>query len=175
MSEDEIKFEDADAYSVGYNKDKITFRDIILQHVRKITTLASVEFRGGYWEVRPNPNPMSNVDVRIYIPDSREVYSNAIEVLADLLTPYFDNEMKEAEKKAIEEDTKAFENNTISKQPEREDKNPEESEQYERRFGDIENRISYRSQRVKINRRLFRAISCFLYRKRYLELGEIED
>lgn len=175
MGENNAQFEDADSYSYGFNKDKITFKDIVLQHLRKITTLASVEFRGGYWEIKPHPSPSCNIEYKIYVPDTRECYSNAVENFADMLAPYFDKVMKEAEKEAIEEDKKAYKDNTIVKQPDREDQTPEEAKQYERKFKDVWDRVSYRGERVKINRKLFRALCCFLYRKKYLELGSIED
>ena len=169
------QFEDADSYNLNYMKDKITFRDIILQHLKRISQFASVEFRGGYWEVKPHPNPSRNIDYKIYISDTREIYSNSVECLADMLAPYFDEEMRKAEQKAIKEDEEVFKDNTIIKQPEREDQNPEEAKKYERKFKDVLDRVSYRGERVKINRRLFRALCSFLYRKKYLELGSIED
>lgn len=171
----EEQYEDAESYSQNYMKDKITFRDIILQHLKKISQYASVEFRGGYWEIKPSPKPSSNIEYKIYIPDTREVYSNAVECFADMLCPYFDQEMKDAEQQAIIEEKEIYKNNTITKQPDREDQNPEEATKYERIFKDVGDRISYRAERVKINRKLFRALCSFLYRKKYLELGSIED
>lgn len=175
MKDDNTTFEDADNFSYNFDKDRLTFKDIILQHLKKISQLASVEFRGGYWETKPSPNPNSNQDYRIYIPDTREVYSNAVECFADMLAPYFDDEMKKAEYFAKKEDHKAYMDNTIIKQNDREEQTPEEIEEYERHFKDIWKRVSYRSERVKISRKLFRALCCFLYRKKYLDLGVIED
>lgn len=171
----ETQFEDAESYSLNYMKDKITFRDIILTHLRKISQFASVEFRGGYWEIKPDPKPNSNIDYKIYIPDTREVYSNAVECLADMLAPYFDKEMKQAEEIAIKEDKKAYEDNTIIKQSERNDRTPKEAREDDRSFKDIWKRVDYRTERAKINRKLFRALCKFLYRKKYLELGSIQD
>ena len=172
----EIQFEDAESYGgSGFDEKKLTFKDIVLLHVKKIGEYAAVEFRGGYWEERPIPIMNYNGTIRTYIPDSREVYSNSIEYLHDILFPYFDEEMKKASKKADEEDKKAFEDNTILKEADREDENPEQAKKYERKFGNVDNRISYRGERVKINRRLFRSLCSFLYRKKYLELGVIED
>jgi len=175
MEEKQTDFEDAESFGFNYLKDKISFRDICLQHLKKISQFASVEFRGGYWEEKPDPRPNSNMNINIYIPDTREIYYNAIECFADMLCPYFDKEMKEAEETSINENKKAYDDNTIIKEKVREDKNSEEAKKYEREFKDQWNRVSYRSERVKINRKLFRALCCFLYRKKYLELGSIED
>lgn len=79
----EPTFEDAESYSFNNLKDKITFRDIILQHLRRISQFASVEFRGGYWEIKETPISTggfsATITNKIYIPDTREVYSNAVE------------------------------------------------------------------------------------------------
>ena len=172
---DDTQFQDVDSYAGGFDKDKITFKLIVLMHLKQIGHYASCEFRGGYWEEKPHPNIHCNATIRTYVPDTREVYSNSVEYLADILYPYFDEEMSKAFKKAEEDTDKAYNDNTIVKQPDREDESEEETEEYERKFKDLNDRISYRSERVKINRKLFRALCCFLFRKKYLELGTIED
>jgi hypothetical protein len=156
MKDDNIQFIDAESYQ-GKIDDKITFKLIILEYLRKIGGYASVEFKGGYWEERPNPKTDANYPIKIYIEDTREIYSNAVEFLYDLLYPHFDNEMKqisiqiEAELKQIYNDT------TINK------------EDNEREFLNINNRITFRTKRRDINRKLFRELSCFLRRTNYME------
>lgn len=161
---DDVKYEDADVYSPNMLKDRLTFRDILLAHLRKITQFASVEFIGGYWETKPSPVQNSNVTIEVYVPDTREVYSNAVECLADLLAPYFDKEMREAEAKCEEHIKQAY--LTYSN----EDDYPKG-----RGFKTITHRITYRDERLRANKKLFRELCKFLYRKKYLELGSIED
>jgi hypothetical protein len=168
------QFEDADSYNLNYMKDKITFRDIILQHLKKISQFASVEFRGGYWEERTVHSGSVSDTIRTYIPDTREVYSNAVECLADMLYPYFDKEMLQEEEKCNKAIKQAFNDNSVLVEPDREDETEAEEKAY-RKFKHISNKLSYRSEKRIINRRLFRALCSFLYRKKYLELGSIED
>lgn len=169
----EPQFEDAESFSMNYGKDQLTFRDIILQHLRKIAQFSSVEFRGGYWDYRAiHSNYQTNI-VKTYIPDSREVYSNAVEALADLLYPYFDAEMHKEEKVCKDSLHKAFVRTTDSKVAEKKDDSDESVTI--RVFKSEGNKLSYRESRRKIYRKLFRALCSFLYRKKYLELGTIED
>jgi hypothetical protein len=165
-TENETTFEDADSYNPNYNVDKITFRDIILQHLRKITTLACVEMRGGHYESKSSNKKNSNEIIKTWIPDTRIIYINAVDCFADMLYPYFDKEMLEAENNSVTELKKVFNELTI------------ESNQ-----GSINTRIfisgveknMYQMEHLRISKKLFRELCSFLYRKRYLELGTIED
>jgi len=174
---DDVRFEDAESYSFNYDKDKLTFRDIVLQHLRKITQLASVEFRGGYWEVRETPvfsgGATLTIKNRVYVPDTRECYSNAVEVLADLLAPYFDEEMRKAEEEAVKALEKALKSSTVLVEPTRVDEFGESEKG--RVFRNEAGKVLFRDERVKVCRRLFRALCSFLYRKKYLDMGVIED
>lgn len=164
--EEHTKFEDGEGFSYNPDKDRMTFRDIILQHLKKITTLASVEMMGGYWQIKETPlvlgNASTTVTSKIYIPDTRECYSNAIEVFSDMLLPYFDKEMKKAEEESSKELEEAYNNTTIEQSG-------------HRIFKKSSDQTEFRDQRVLINRQLFRALCCFLYRKKYLELGTLEN
>lgn len=73
---------------------KITWKTIILEHIRKILELRRVEFKGGY-----------NVMVEsqsFYIPDTRQPYINAVDGLSDVLLPFFDKKMNDENKKILE-------------------------------------------------------------------------
>lgn len=169
----DTQFEDAENYSMNFGKDKLQFKDIIFQHLHKISQFASVEFRGGYWEEKAvSVGGGQTITNRIYVPDTREVYSNAVECFADMLYPHFDKKMKEAEEKAQEDIDKAFKDNSVVVEETRTDETPEEAKRY---FKDVQQRRSYRDMKLDINRKLFRELCCFLYRKKYLELGSIED
>lgn len=172
---DDVKFEDADGYSYNYLKDKVTFRDIILQHLKRITTLASVEFRGGFWNQQPVKIGGAYTTVDTYVPDSREVYSNAVECLGDMLCPYYDEEMLQAEGELADELEAAFKDETVVIEPETETEDDNQNKKQRRRFDKISDRVSYRGRRRIISQKLFRELCRFLYRKKYLELGTIED
>ena len=161
MIKKEASFEDADQSQFSADNN-LTFKDIVLQHLKKITLLASVEMRGGFWQQTPHPNPSINTDIKVYIPDSREVYSNAVECLSDMLSPYFDKEMIEAEEKVEKEILESYKKNTILQDGSREFKNQNSKVNFK-----IESRIQ--------NKKLFRDLCKFLFRKRYLELGTIDD
>lgn len=175
--EDEIQFLDADSRTVG--KEKITFREIVLNHLKRILTFASVEFRGGFWEYRSHPDPQRNDPLKTYIHDTREIYSNAIEGLYDVLFPHFDKKMKDEGKELVKELETAYRDNTSIVEADREDKTPEEGEEVEkqekRTFGNVDNRRSYRKQRLNINRKLFRALCCFLKRIDYFKGKSLDE
>lgn len=156
MDNDNKIYEDAESFSYN-SKDTLTFKMIILQHLKKISQLASVEFFGGYWKEIPTPNGID--DKHIYVPDTREPYSNAVECFADLLYPHFDQELKEKEDK-IRQQIK---------------------QKYSQLLGEelilVDTKIirHFREFKLELNKELFRELCSFLYRKKYLELGSIED
>ena len=170
----EIKFIDAEAYQGG-SQEKLTFREIVLGHLRKISQYASVEFRGGFWEERSINHTQYTETVRTYISDTREVYSNAVEYLYDLLYPHFDDEMETSGESAELSMDVAFDKNTVVEKEDREDKDYVEGKKEDRKFKKAENRINFRSERRKINRELFRELCCFLKRKDYLKGKEFEE
>jgi len=176
---EETKFIDAESYTGG-DKEKLTFREIMLSHLKKISTYASVEFRGGFWEDTVKVIGNMSVTNTHYVADSREIYSNSIEYFYDLLFPHFDKEMKEAGEKAEKEIKETFKDHTVIKEPEREDENKdtiikeEESKVY-RNFKDTSNKISFRSRKRKINRILFRELCSFLKRVDYFKGKTFEE
>lgn len=153
--EDNIKFQDAESYS-GQSKD-ITFKQIVLQHLKEIGGYASKEMRGGYYEEQGS---RSGFIAHTYIPDTREVYSHAVKYLADILYPHFDKEMLEVDKKLNDEFRKEWD-----------------------RIWDIDsNKMSddqkvQRARYYKLDNRekLFRCLCSFLHRIKYLDLGMMEE
>ena len=137
-------FEDAEQIKYGFDK-QLTFKLIVLQHVKKIGEFASVEFRGGYFDEKTELVGGLPLTKKVYVPDTREVYNNAVDYLADLLFPRFDTEMRAAFVDA------------------------------EKKIGEISKEQDYRHEKRKINRVLFRELCCFLFRKKYLEIGSAED
>ncbi len=159
----EPQFEDGGSYSSRFNNDALTFKQIILQFLNKISSFASVEFRGGYWEEKIIILGNGNTTSKVYIPDTREQYSNAVECFADMLFPHFDKEMIKIESDLDKEKISTYEANTIL------------STDKQRTYKTSEDKVNYRDSKRLINRKLFRALCSFLYRKRYLELNQVED
>lgn len=162
-NKEEIKFIDAEDITASYDKS-ITFKDIVLRHLQKISTFASVEFRGGYWEERPFVSGGMSGSYKTYVPDTREVYSNAVEYLADILYPHFDEQMINEEKELTKIKEQAFDKYSRKVDS---DSNKQFDSTTLRRF--------YREACLSANKKLFRSLCSFLYRKRYLELGVLED
>lgn len=78
--------------SGSYQKaSKLEFRDLILQHIKKILDITTIEFRGGY----EREVVVGNQVVKEYIPDTRKQYIQSIESLSDILLPFFDDKIKE--------------------------------------------------------------------------------
>lgn len=182
MEEDkDVDFIDAEARSGG--KEKITFREIVLSHLKRIGTFASVEFRGGFWEHKPNPDVQRNDTIDVYIYDTREIYSNAVEYLYDILYPHFDKKMKDEGKEILNELERVYKDHTVLVEEDREGVNYKEGikedkmiEEFERRtFKDADYKLSYRKLRLIICRKLFRALCCFLKRIDYFKGQSIDE
>lgn len=71
------------------NQEKFDFKQIVLQHLKKILELSSVEFHGGYAKIIPTNPPKEE-----YVPDNRKGYIQAVESLARVLSPHYDKEMR---------------------------------------------------------------------------------
>jgi len=155
---DNSRYEDGENYQFGYDKE-LTFRGIILEHMKRISQFASVEWRGGHYEEKILNSGGSISSIRIYIPDSREVYINAVKCLADMLAPYFDDEMKQAEENVIK-DFKEYKKNVKLKLS-------------SNNKDDIIRK--YTNYKIEVYQKLFRSLCCFLYRKKYLDIGSLGD
>jgi hypothetical protein len=156
-----------------YNENEVTFKQIILKHILEISKFSSCEFRGGYWEIKPDLRNNVGIDYKVYIPDSREVYSNAVDCLSDMLYPHFDKTMIEAEKQIREELKKVLKSNSTYIEPSHEEKTGV-IEDYQFRFETEDKRIAYRTARVQIMRKLFRAL-CVFMRNANLNILEFLD
>lgn len=174
MKEEETKFIDAESYIGGGDKERLTFREIVLLQVKQIGQNANCEFRGGYWQENTKQVGGMAFTNKIWISDSREIYSNSIEYLFDLLADHFDKGMIKAGEKAEKDIQGVYEDHTVINEPEREDEDEEESKSY-RTFKDKSNKLSFRSERRKINRILFRELCRFLKRKNYFKGRSFEE
>jgi len=165
------KFIDAESYQ-GTKDDGLTFKEIVLQHLRRIGGLASKEFRGGYWQDRTKMVGGVGIKERYYIPDSREEYGNAIDFLHDLLLPYFDKKIEDKAKDfytKIEEARKDCLKKTSVKEKE------VLSDDYYKKESDKISVEEYKLKKLRIKRELLQEISLLLKRKKYLEGKDIGE
>lgn len=144
MSED-MQFVDTEGYS--NHTENISYRDIVLNHLKVIGKLASVEFRGGYKE-----NSKSSVGGQLmvtekYVPDTRQIFINAVDYLADLLFPHFDEDMSIIEQE-INKKIENFQDN---------------------------NSQNYLDKVLIEKKKLFRQLSAFLFRTNYLAKDNYEE
>jgi hypothetical protein len=130
-------------------KDSISFKEISLRHLARITNLSCVEFRGGYFEEKPILKGGVSYITKVYVSDSRDVYSNAIDCLHDLLLPKFDTKIKQ-KLKDIEKELNGIRN----------------------KEKDFQN---FMTERVKIKRKLFQELCLLLDRLNYLASEEVRE
>ena len=93
MAKSELLFDDGTDPSTFFQKKGMSFKEIVLNYLARLGTLASVEMRGGFWQktqIIVNNQIISNDK---YISDTREVYINSVKHLSNLLFSYFDSEM----------------------------------------------------------------------------------
>ena len=154
---EDVKFVDAESY-MGGGKEKLTFRGILLLFLNKILSLSCVEWHGGYWEEKTKIIGGMGTTEKHYIPDSREIYCNAVNSLSDILLPHFDKEMKKSEEECEKELKEAYQNNI-----------------YEKDGKKGFDKQSYRNDKVEVKRKLFRALNLFLERVKYMEGKVFED
>jgi len=128
-------------------KQKIEFRDLVLEHMRKILEITSTEFRGGF----EKEIIIGNQIVKEYIPDSRKQYIQSIESLSDVLLPYFDKKMKEKYKEITKKIDSLIENMKKKEKPT--DKEIRE----------------YTLTKLELCRKLFQSLNLLLKRNDYLK------
>ena len=71
-------------------KDKRDFKEIVLAHLEKILEISTHEFRGGYEEQKLHGNWVE----KVYVPDQRKVYCQAVESWSFILYPHFNTSTK---------------------------------------------------------------------------------
>ncbi|MCD4771278.1 hypothetical protein K8R30_02570 [archaeon] len=75
---------------IGNKKDGTEFREIVLQHLKRILEISSSELRQ-----MKKVSLIAHGESVVYEEDTRESYIQAVEALAIVLLPYFDKEMME--------------------------------------------------------------------------------
>lgn len=133
---------DTENYTGG--REDNSYKEIIMRHLERLGKFASAEMRGGYEDVKAMPVGNTIMQQTVYVPDAREVYTNSVNHLHDLLLPTFDKEMYEASELI--------------------------TEQYE----ELEKEKQYKEKSWKVARKLFQEISKFLKRDGYLQVNDVE-
>lgn len=155
---DDIQILDAEMQGSG-NRDGLSFQQIVLEYLRKIGHLSSVELRGGYIQ--------ETATSKTYVPDSREVLSNAIRHLDNLLFAHYTKDMKKESERIT---------TTLKEREKYYSVEVEDSEKKKvRRFSTNESRTCYHIERVELYLELFREICIFLKEANYLAVGTEED
>ena len=152
MEASEIGFVDAEG-TYSTDKDPISFKLIVLIHLKKITQLCCCEWHGGYWKNSTKVSGGMSWQERTYKEDTRECFWNAINCLYDLCSPYFDKQMIE-EDKNIQQQIDLLE----EKQPKEKD-----------------DKKIILNKKMSVMRKLFRCLSSFLKRQDYFKGKTFED
>ena len=74
--------------------EALSIKEIILRQIRKIGDLSCSEFTGGYWEKKPVKTGSGIIFSKVYHPDVREAYCNAVDFLIDIVFPMGDKDLK---------------------------------------------------------------------------------
>ena len=175
----ETKYIDAEVYEGG-NNEGLSFREIILVHIRRISALQSKEMRGGYWQTKRRPIGSGQfLDEKFYVPDSREEFGGAVSFLHDVLLPHFDDELKKKSQSInseLNQIRKLFYVKVTGKIEDEKlselcDLLPSDNYKDDKKL----NAEQYRFIRLRLNRSLFQELSKFLYRKNYLESSYLDE
>lgn len=156
----------------GGNEDDYSFRMIVMWYVKKILDLAAKEFRGGYWQTKLRTGSgMATATEKVYIPDSREEYCNAIDALYDLCLPWLKenqylemqdiNKELEGLREAFIEATKADETEVLCDD-----------------FYQGEDKVlleQYKFKKLRLHRELFQKVNMFLKDQNYFQELSIID
>lgn len=93
---------------ITLQKEKVTIKEVIIMHIKKISDLSCKEFTPSFWSKKPMKMGDGVAIVETYHPDTRLAYVNAVEFLLDLLMPKSDKKFKEALKIIQETEVESF-------------------------------------------------------------------
>lgn len=77
--------------------EKLDYPSLVSNQIQRITKIASQELTGGYEKTTRTEIGGQVYVEQTYIPDTREMFNNSVNMLADLTFPHFSKEMKETE------------------------------------------------------------------------------
>lgn len=165
---DEVKYIDAESYYAS-SDDKITFRTIVLEYLRKIGQLCTVEFRGGYYSIATFKE---GGEKEIYVPDTREILCNAIFFFHTLLYPHYKKDTIKVSDK--------FDSDYDKLRQEFMEKTDMDEEVIlgEAYYGNKEEKLQleqYKQKKVVLFLKLFRDINAFLKDNDYMASKSFEE
>ena len=163
MAKDQLLFDDGTDPSTYFQKKGMSFKEIVLNYLARLGTLASVEMRGGFWQktqIIVNNQIISNDK---YVSDTREIYINSVKHLSNLLYSYFDEEMLNKYKELF--GTREFYKREKNISP---GKLKSLEKQYENKKSKEEIE-EYAKKRLEMYEDYFKSINSFLNRVNYLD------
>jgi len=101
---------------ITLQKEKVTIKEVIIMHIKKISDLSTKEMTPSFWSKKPMKMGDGVAIVETYHPDGRLAYINAIEFLLDLMMPKADNKFKDALELINETETTRFKEHKDDKQ-----------------------------------------------------------
>lgn len=132
-------------------QNEISFKQICLDHYKRILEISTSEFTGGYW----NYVYSANVTNKSYVTDKRKEFIQAVETLALSLFPHFDEIMKKEYDLFLKQDKKLFDKYA--------------GEDGFIRSGEDNKKIKHSIERLDLMKDLFRNLSCLMYRLDYFK------
>ncbi len=149
MEEETEKIVDVESWKGS--SEKVSYKDIILKQISRITTISSKELTHGWWK-KGLVAGGSYETILQYISDGRESYSRAVEVLHDLLAPKFDKEMEAASTKLNKQLANLYD-----------------------KYVEKEEKEKYRNERLELQRFMFQYLCKFCERKNWFAETSEED
>lgn len=151
---DQPQFIDAENFR---NSEELSFKMIVLEHTRRIITLASQEMREGYMsQVQVGANNWQPV----YVPSTLQAFVNAVDILETIVYPRMDREHKTI--------SRSFRNREMSIRNQAILAAEEQGQPS--RWQEL-----YHVNMVAEGQRKFRWLSVFLDEQNYFEAGEMHE
>ncbi len=142
-----------------------SFKEVVMNHLTRITKLFSVELRGGYYTIT---KMKTGEEKEFYIQDSREALENSIYCLALLILNKFDSPMKKHFKE-FEDDLVTSKGKFLKRTT-----SIGESEVLGEGFYTDEEKVfleEYKIKKMEMYKGLFKQLSILLDKKNYFEIG----
>ena len=150
---------------VNFSSKASSFKEIIMEHIRRITRLSSCELRGGYYTTFVTKN---GEEKEHYVEDTRETLENSIYCLAQLTMPRFTKAMAKYFSQ-FEEECNVLKNNFLEKTK------MDETEVMGEAYYDDKEKIllfEYKIKKMNLYKHLFTELVILLAAKNYLEASE---
>lgn len=80
-----------DTHDMEFNQSVDPFKELVFMQLRRIMEFSNCEFRGGYYSKQQTSD---GNEKEFYVPDTREIFCNAVHAFSLLLIPKYDKQMK---------------------------------------------------------------------------------